>query len=513
MSTPGTLAAIDVGTNSFHLVVARVMGDARFEVIAREKHMVRLGSGGGDMKELTPDAIQRGVDALRRLKRIADISKAPVRAVATSAVREAENNAEFVRRAREEAGVEIEVVSGVEEARLIHLGILQALPVFERRLLMCDIGGGSTELLIGQRGDVLASRSLKLGAVRLTARFFPSDRLHPSAVSSCRTFVRSSLAAFAKEVETHGFEVAVGSSGTILALAAMANAADGDPVKSLNAATLRADELAAIVKRLVEARSVAARAKLPGLDVARADIILAGALILEGVFEAFAIDEMIVSDFALREGVLLDTIQRTQGGSLHHLRDVSRRSVLALAEMLDEEPEHSAHVARLALDLFDDTAPIHGLDGGCREYLEAAALLANVGLFVSHSQHHLHSYYVIRNSDRLTGLTDAEIEIIAQIARYHRKSAPKPSHEAYARLRPEDQHVVRVLAGILRVAIGLDRSHEGRVRSVEVALRRGRLVVRAVPAGDADLTLEQYAADQRKALLEDVLGLPVTISA
>ena len=208
VTSPTTLAAIDVGTNSFHLVVARVVGDTRFEVIAREKDVVRLGSGGGDMKQLTPAAIQRGVDALRRLKRIADISNAPVRAVATSAVREAENNDEFVRRAREEAGVEIEVVSGIEEARLIHLGVLQALPVFERRLLLCDIGGGSTELLIGQRGTVLASRSLKLGAVRLTTRFFPGERLHPGAVSSCGTFVRSTLAPFAKEVEAHGFEVA-----------------------------------------------------------------------------------------------------------------------------------------------------------------------------------------------------------------------------------------------------------------------------------------------------------------
>jgi exopolyphosphatase/guanosine-5'-triphosphate,3'-diphosphate pyrophosphatase len=512
-TTPSTLAAIDVGTNSFHLVVARVVGDARFEVIAREKDVVRLGSGGGDMKLLTPAAIQRGVDALRHLKQLADVSGAPVRAVATSAVREAENNDEFVRRAREEAGVEIEVVSGVEEARLIHLGILQSLPVYERRLLLCDIGGGSTELLVGQRGAVLASRSFKLGAIRLTTRFFPSDHIHPGAVSSCRTFVRSTLAPFVKEVEGHGFELAVGSSGTILALTSMARAAAGEPVRTLNAATLSADELAYIVKRLVDARSVAARAKLPGLDATRADIILAGALILEGVFEAFAIDEMTVSDHALREGVLLDTIQRTQGGSLHHLRDVSRGSVRAMADLFDEEPEHSAHVAALALDLFDDTAPMHGLDDGCREYLEAAALLANVGLFVSHSQHHLHSYYVIRNSDRLTGLTDTEIEIIAQIARYHRKSAPKPSHEAFARLRPEDQHVVRVLAGILRVAIGLDRSHDGRVRSVEVALKRGKLVVRPVPAGDGDLSLERYAADQRKELLEDVLGVPVTIGS
>jgi exopolyphosphatase/guanosine-5'-triphosphate,3'-diphosphate pyrophosphatase len=513
VETPGALAAIDVGTNSIHLVVARVLDDARFEVIAREKDMVRLGSGGGDMKTLDDDAIQRGVDSLRRMKRIADISNASVRAVATSAVREAENHDAFVRRARDEAGVTIEVVSGVEEARLIHLGVLQSLPVFERRLLLCDIGGGSTELLIGQRGDVLASRSLKLGAVRLTARFFPGEHLHPGAVSSCRTFVRTSLSAFVKEVDTLGFEVAVGSSGTILALAAMTRAVARESVKTLNAATFTADELAAIVKHLVDCPNVASRAKLPGLDTGRADIVLAGALILEGVFDVFGVEQMTVSDYALREGVLLDTIQRTQGGSLHHLRDVSRRSVAALAELLDEEPAHSAHVARLALALFDATADRHGLDEGCREYLEAAALLANVGLFVAHSRHHLHSYYVIRNSDRLTGLTDSEIEVIALVARYHRKSAPKPSHEAFAALSPDDQGVVRTLAAILRVAIGLDRSHDSRVAGVSVKTERDRLVVTAVGAGGEDLSLECYDADQRKRLLEQVLGLPITIRA
>jgi exopolyphosphatase/guanosine-5'-triphosphate,3'-diphosphate pyrophosphatase len=292
----------------------------------------------------------------------------------------------------------------------------------------------------------------------------------------------------------------------------MARAEAGEPVRTLNAATLSAEELAVIVKQLVGARSVTARAKLPGLEAGRADIILAGALILEGVFETFAVDAMTVSDSALREGVLLDPIQRTHGGGLHHLRDVSRRSILALAELLDEEPQHSAHVARLALELFDATASLHRLDEGCREYLEAAALLANVGLFISHSQHHRHSYYVIRNSDRLTGLTDTEIEVIAQIARYHRKSAPKPSHPEFASLRPEDQHVVCVLAAILRVAIGLDRSHEGRVAGLDVTARGNRLTIKVRPAGQPDLGLELYAANERKGLLEDVLGRAVTIA-
>jgi exopolyphosphatase/guanosine-5'-triphosphate,3'-diphosphate pyrophosphatase len=210
--------------------------------------------------------------------------------------------------------------------------------------------------------------------------------------------------------------------------------------------------------------------------------------------------------------VLLDTIQRTYGGGLHHLRDVSRRSVLALAELLDEEPAHSAHVARLALQLFDETRDLHRLDESSREYLEAAALLANVGLFISHSQHHRHSYYIIRNSDRLTGLTDNEIELIALIARYHRKSAPKPSHPEFAALVPEDQHLVRVLAGLLRIAIGLDRSHEARVTGVHVRARRPRLAVAVEPADGRDVSLELYAANERKDLFESVIGRGVTVT-
>jgi exopolyphosphatase/guanosine-5'-triphosphate,3'-diphosphate pyrophosphatase len=506
------LAAIDVGTNSLHLVVARVTGHDRFEVIESEKEMVRLGRGGGDMKVLSDEAMNRAVTALTRFRQIAEIHEARVRAVATSATREALNHEVFLQRAREVAGVEIEVISGVEEARLIHLGVLQAVPVFDQRLLLCDIGGGSTELVLGHRGAVLASRSLKLGAVRLTDRFFPGQRTRAAAVADCRSFIRWLVTGFHREIETHGFEVTVGSSGTIEAMALMVSASRGEPPpRTVNGFAFSRREVAAVVDELIAARTVRQRARTPGLDPRRADIILAGALILEGVLDLAGAKEMTFSGFALREGVLLDTLQRTRGGSVHHLRDLSRRSVQAFVEVWDEEPAHSAHVASLALQLFDATAAVHGLDEGCREYLEAAALLANVGLFISHSQHHLHSYYVIRNSERLAGFTDAEIEIIAQVARYHRKSAPKDSHVEFARLRADEQEIVRTLAGILRVAIGLDRRHDRRVGAVRTRQRGGLLTIEALPGADADLSLELYAANDRKALLEEVLGLRVQV--
>jgi exopolyphosphatase/guanosine-5'-triphosphate,3'-diphosphate pyrophosphatase len=514
-----TLAAIDIGTNSVHLVVALMADDGTFEVLAREKDLVRLGSGAGDMKELSPDAIERGIASLTRGRQVAEIHGARIHAVATSAVREAENAQVFIDRARAEAGIDVEVISGVEEARLIHLGVVQAVPVFDRQLVLIDIGGGSTEILVGRQADVLASASLKLGALRLTRRFFGGNRLHPSAVDACRRHVRANLVRFARQVRATGFEVAVGSSGTIEAVAAVVHATrspDGPPPRSFNNFEFTRKEAKAVVKLLAGVATDDERRQLPGVDDKRADILLAGAIILEQAMAELGIERLTVSDYALREGVLLDAMQRERGATLHHLRDLRRSSVLRLAELMDDELDHSSHVATLALGLFDELRPLHKRSDGERELLEAAALLCNVGQFVSHDKHHKHSYYVIRNSDRLAGFTDHEIELIAQVARYHRKSAPKASHPEFAALRPADQDTVRALAGLLRVAVALDRSHAAAVRSVErrerkITKRTTEVTLDVLAEPDAELSLELYTAAERKGLLEAVLGVQVDI--
>src|SRR5690606_1969419 len=307
-------------------------------------------------------------------------------------------------------------------------------------------------------------------------------------------------------------EVLVGSSGTIEALVEMAAVRrTGRRPRTVRNLVLRADELDAIVADLAAAPTAAARAELPGLDPGRADVILAGALVLEQVMRELDADELVVSDHALREGVLLDAWQRRRGGTLHHLSDLRRRSVEALAAAMDEDPDHSRQVARLALRLFDETRDHHGLDDEARELLEAAALLCNVGLFLSHSGHHKHSYYVIRNTDRLPGFTDHEVELIALVARYHRKSEPKPKHDEFSALDEDDQRLVRTPAGLLRIAIGLDRSHSGCVASVSVDDGPDGRVVDAHPANGADLSLERYSAEARRDLLEHALDTSVTI--
>ncbi len=509
----GVLAAVDIGTNSVHMVVARVDGQGRMDILEREKEMVRLGRSGGDMKLLSGDAIDRGVAALTRCRAVADAHGAELAAVATSAVREAENRREFLDRAYDEAGVSVEVISGFEEARLIHLGVLQALPLFDQRLLLCDIGGGSTEVLLGQRGDVLGSRSFRLGAIRLTERFLSKPTLKPKHVERCREHVETTFAAFAQEVAHTGFDAVVGASGTIETVVAMALAARGRGAgtRTYNAQVVTADEVAEVVELLADTPTPAERAKLPGVDAKRADILLAGAIILEQFVRVFGVKELTFSDYALREGVLLDQARRRSGATLHHLRDLRRRSVLHLVELTDDYPDHSREIARHALGLFDGLQEVLGLGDEARELLEAGALLCNVGVFISHSGHHKHSYYVIRNSEHLSGFTDREIELIAQVARYHRKSAPKNKHDDWRALRRSDRDLVVALAAVLRVAIGFDRSHRCPVAATSVHVDDEQVVIEAHPAGDVAVDLEAHAAAERSGLLEQVLGRSVVV--
>jgi exopolyphosphatase/guanosine-5'-triphosphate,3'-diphosphate pyrophosphatase len=513
---PDALAAIDIGTNSVHMLIARVAANDRFEVITRQKEMVRLGSGQGEMKTLEPDAIDRGVAALARCRSLADSFDAPVYAVATSAVREATNAEDFLRRARDEAGVEVQVISGYEEARLIQLGVLQALPVFDRRLVLIDVGGGSTEVLAGSRGVPSYARSIKLGSLRMTRRFFPDGVVQGDALARCRTYVRNRLAPTMHDVEQLRHDLVVASSGTAEALASMVLVRRDQPVpQSLNAASITVDELTAVVEELAAAATTEERRKLPGVDPSRADILVGGGVVLEQVALAVGAKELTISEYALREGVLLDALHRRRGGTLHHLSDLRRSSVFHLMELCDDDPDHSLQVARLALQLHDALAARLGLDDATRELLEAAALLSNVGLFVSHSGHHKHSYYVIRNSEHLMGFTDREIELIAQVARYHRKSQPsEDKHAEFAALHDDDRARVRSMAALLRVAIGLDRNHDGAVDDVVVEDRGDAVVMRLVPVEvGADLTLEQYSADHRSSLLSQQLGCEVVVDS
>ena len=505
----GRLAAVDIGTNSIHLVIVEVdPAGQEFKILDREKEIVRLGKGSTDMKHLSKRAMDRSLAVLRRFKALADARRAPLRAVATSAVREATNQEEFRTRARREAGVAIEVISGFEEARLIYQGVLKALPVYGKKVLLVDIGGGSTEFLLGQKDTVHYDNSLKLGAIRLTERFFPSPTIRRREIEECRRFIRGTLNPVARELKPREWDLAVGTSGTIESVAQMTRALRGeDRNGGLNHFRFTREELDQIVEQVLEAKTLRQREKVEGLDPDRADIISAGVLILEQIFEELELGRMTVSGYALREGLVIDTIHKLTKRKWV-FEDLRHKNTLTLGQRLHIDEAHAHHTALLALRLFDQTRSLHELGEAERDLLETATLLHDTGFYISHAQHHLHSYYLIRNSE-LLGFNEDEKEIIANVARYHRKSHPKSRHETFQRLNGRGRDIVRKLAALLRIADGLDRSHTQIVRDVLCRISPQHLKVYLRPSPVADLTLEVWGAERKKALFEEVFGRTV----
>lgn len=509
---PPVVAAIDVGTNSIHMVIARGAGTG-FEVLAREKNVVRLGSGGGEMSRLEEPAIERGVSALRHMRLIADIHGAAVRAVATSAVREATNARDFLDRARVEAGIDVEVITGVEEARLIHLGAMQALPRRDDTVVLVDIGGGSTEVVVSRRGHILFAQSLQMGAVRFTNRFLPDERVEKHQERSLRHHAASTIAAIAHDIRRIGFETMVISSGTAESVTRMAAAMRNEVPVSLNGCRLGRDELEQVVDALLECGSREERAALPGVDGKRSEIIVAGAMILREVVRSLGAHEMVFSEYALREGVLLDTLQRLGSAPSSSLVDAGRDSVTQLARRCSVDLDRMAHINGIALALFRGSASFHGFDVPAEQLLEAAGTLWSTGLAVSHSRYQHHSYYIVRNAD-LMGFTDEQIEIIALACRYHRKGSPKSTHDGFARLDDAGRRLVVLLAGILRVAIALDRSYDQTMSIVAVerlATDTTEIRVASRSTEDDVTELNLYTANERAALLSESLGAEIRV--
>lgn len=499
------LAAIDLGTNSFHLIIVKVKEDGSFESLGKEKESVRLGSGAGQTDVITPDAMQRGLDCLHRFKKLASVQNAQIRAVATSAIREAKNKNEFIHKVESELGIHIEVISGYEEARLIYFGILQGLQVYNKKIMAIDIGGGSTEISIGYQGNLQYAQSLKMGAVRLTDKFFNGDPIENSDVLQCKMYVQSMLTPLRKPIENMEAELVVGSSGTIQAIAQMIIAMKKEETpRILSNYTFTSQDLKRIREIITNANTLKKRTKIPGMDNKRADIIVAGSIILEGIFKKFSLKSLTISDYALREGIILDTIKKWEDRESPEksLNNIRYKSVQNLFNSFPFEKQHVEHVTKLSVKIFDDLLKFHRCPVYSKEYLIAAAMLHEIGAGISHTSHHKHSAYIIRNSEVLTGYNYDEIEIIALIARYHRKSVPKSKHFEFGKLPPENQMLVKKLAGILKIADGLDRSRQSIVQSINAELVNEKMHFRLKTRPNMDPSVEIWSASQKKDLFE-----------
>ena len=505
------IAAIDIGTNSVHMLVVQVRADLSFEVVDREKEMVRLGAGGLDGRSLTADAMTAALQALSRFKRLAEAQRADViLAVATSATREARNGGEFLARVEDETGIRPRVIAGVEEARLIHLAATYGVDVGSGRAVVIDIGGGSVELTLGTAAGIQLARSFKIGVIRLTERFVRSDPLSARDERRLTKHILADVDRFCDQITAAGFNRVIGTSGTILSLGAIATAMGrGSPRGELRNLRVPAKQIRRVRKHIVPL-GPEERLDVPGLDPRRADIVVAGAVLLDTLLRRLGAEDITLCDLALREGLVLDYIQRNRRkiARVESIPDVRRRSALELAERCHYQAQHAQQVTRLALALFDQSRGIHRLSDREREWLEFAGLLHDIGSLISFSRHHRHSYYLIKNGD-LRGFQPDEIEVIALVSRYHRRGTPKVSHNEYASLPAPLRRTVRTLASVLRVAESLDRSHSQVISGLELQ-DRGKDVLLQLQV-HADAELEMWATDRHLRPFEKVVRKPVQL--
>ena len=511
-------AAIDIGTNSIRLAVVRVEGGQQLTTLALHREMVRLGEGEFETNQMTQAAIERGAFVCAKFADVArGFGAKEIVAFATSAVREAENREEFSERVQQLAGIEVKVISGVEEARLIWLGVSSGIELGERKAVLIDIGGGSTETIVGRAVgyepatyDVL--ESMKLGAIRMSNRFLPDGGpVSPETYAGMQDYVRGVSTQVARKVRESGYDIALGSAGTIGGLAdIVARYSPETTIVSGRNVTFRLNDLREAVRMLCRL-PLEARRNVPGMDANRADIILGGAAVLQTLMEVYGVSQMTTSERGLRDGILLDHLLREdEARQRFQSETVRRRSILQLARACNYDAEHAEHIVYLSLRLFDELAALdaHSYGERERELLNYAAIVHDIGTFLSHSNHQKHAYYLTRNSD-LLGFDDKEIDIIANVALYHRKGVPKKKHVNLAELNRDERQVVSTLAAILRVAEGMDRSHLSLVQ--DLRLQRGVDPARFILTmlAKTDCQLEVWGVQNSQDLFELMFAAPL----
>ena len=492
-----TIAAIDLGSNSAHMVIADMDAMGAMRILDQEKVTLRLGEGYDEAGNLTETAIAKTVEAFSHMQEIIQPYGAVVRAVATHATREAKNHRQLIRAIAAKTGLHLELIDGIEEARLVFLGMRYGLPLAGMSCLGVDVGGGSTEIIVARDDDIRQASSVKMGAVTLTSHFFRNG-YSQSALANLREHVRTLMAPLGSEVRHHEFTKALASSGTAKALAVLhaqrclglaGGASTGGKVvavddglktpKEPNGYVVTREELSAILGDLTALLTPAKIRLATGLDQNRAEIIVAGLVILDEFTRLLRIKEWVITSYGLREGLVADTFYRLEGPqSRNPLADVQGHSIRQFGRRLGVSEPHAAQVARLAERLYDQLVPVLRAEDGdseedrqeFRRLLRAAAYLRECGKFLSAPHYHRHSQYLIAHC-RLPGFTESERWLMGLIARFQRKGLPSANHPACADMGPDEVRRLRLLAGMVRLAAALDRTRQGRILEVTVDWR------------------------------------------
>lgn len=507
-------AAVDVGTNSIHLVVVEIdpyVGSTHTVLKARE--MVRLGGGDALIRErLGKKAIARGAEVIAQfIDEARRVGAGEVRIAATSAVRDARNREEFQAAVAEKTGLAVEILSGREEARLIHLGVSRGYPLDDRLACIVDIGGGSTEFIVADHHHTYFLKSLPLGSLRLFERFRKNDAVDTAALER---HLDELLAPVCRELRngdslpgSQPISTVIGTSGTWLGLAALDAAARGTTFTRSHGASLELSRLEELQRRMTS-MTVEERRAMPGMNPRRSDIIVAGSAVAIAVLRGLRISRADVCDRALREGLVADFVQRNHD-RVQSFGDMRLRridSVRALARRLGAETLHEQHVAQLALSLFDTFPGDEPFETGDRDLLYAAAMIHDAGRAINGSAHHKHGAYIVRNGE-LEGWRPRDRELLAQIVRYHRKAMPKPAHADFMTLDVAERRKIERLAAILRIADGLDARHLGRV--IEARFSGGAAARYIEIEAEGEIEAELAAARAKADLYTRITGAGV----
>ena len=503
------IAAIDIGSNSIRQIIADVSPTGTIRVVDEMKAAPRLGAGIHETGELSREAGDAAIEALGRMEALArQLGARRTRAVATSAVRDAGNSEDWLARVRLETGLDVEVLDGDDEARLSFRSAQAHFDLGIGRAAVIDVGGGSLELVLSADGLIERLISLPFGAIRLTEKYFAKG-ITPRSMRKLRRRVRKSLKDEVPARDWRGSQV-IGSGGTFTNLAGMVLARHHvTTARTVHGTIVQRVELEHIVDYLA-ALSPVERQQVPGLNAARADIIVAGLAAVAEVVARLEAKSFAVSSYGIREGILLDLAQVKPGSA--DRGEARERSVKQLAERSHYEALHAGQVQKLALRLFDSIGARIGCHPEDRQTLSDAAMLHDIGYHINYDKHHKHSYHLITHAE-LLGMTPAEQVIVANVARYHRGAEPSKAHENFGPLSAADRARVRRLAAILRVADGLDRGHTAAVADLRVRWLERALRIIPVPAEGASIRLELWGASKKSDLLSEIAGAPVEIVA
>ncbi|HET8864477.1 MAG TPA: Ppx/GppA phosphatase family protein [Gracilimonas sp.] len=504
------IAAIDIGTNSFHAIFVDVYSDGSFRTLDKLKEMVELAKGGMG-KRLSEGAFKRGLSALKNIKRLADSYECEeILAYATSAIREAENGGEFIQRSIDDIGIKMLAIPGRVEAELIGLAVRHGVKLTEKPVLIADLGGGSVEFILGNEQEFFYTASKKIGVSRMTEIFKPTDPITPEDIKKLETHYEEQLRDVAQAFAQHRTDTIIGSSGTMENIAQMIAIRKNKSVDvTLNELVFSAKDFKDFYDWFIKL-SKKERRKVSGLETKRVGFINTGVVLVDYLIRKFGIKQIRISSQALREGIVIRYLKKEMIGLpwTGAFADPRRRSVFELLRKTDWHENHSRHVANMALTIFDALEDELELLEGDRELLEYAAYLHDIGYYISHSKHHKHALYIIRHSD-LKGFKEDEIEIIANVARYHRRSTPKKRHGEYWKMPPEIRKRIKKLSGILRVADGLDRSHYQNVKDLQVY--SGEKEIKFNIRTEGEPYLEIWGAERKSQLLKEITGKKLKI--